>query len=294
MRPKIFIGSSRQNVEIAKILRQQLVEQVDVEANVWDEEGVFNLNRGFLEDLLNLLDEFDFAVFVLAADDVTLSKSELSFSPRDNVVLELGLFMGRLGRDRVFVAYDDSIDLKRPSDLDGVTFASYDGSRVQDSTSKKDEGLFGTSRRIADEIKKTTLLHIAGEWRSKYRLTGEANHPLAEEDVQITPIKTGICITSKTNSQNDSYVARANEIEQRLFLGKWKATAQSGSTNGIFMLSANRRGTFMYGYATGLSETSGTIFTAWLLAKKDGAGESEILERLKRGEELLKRTLLPW
>jgi predicted nucleotide-binding protein len=67
------------------------------------------------------LDQFDFAVLILAPDDVTID--QLSPSTRDNVLFEFGLFMGRLGRDRVFVVYDDSIELKKPSDLAGVMLA---------------------------------------------------------------------------------------------------------------------------------------------------------------------------
>jgi len=46
---------------------------------------------------------FDFAALVLTADDLTASRQVVSLGPRDNVLFELGLFMGRLGRSRTFV-----------------------------------------------------------------------------------------------------------------------------------------------------------------------------------------------
>jgi predicted nucleotide-binding protein len=49
------------------------------------------------------LDSFDFAILVLTPDDLTQSRGKQQPSPRDNVVFELGLFIGALGRDRVFM-----------------------------------------------------------------------------------------------------------------------------------------------------------------------------------------------
>ena len=43
------------------------------------------------------LDRFDFAILVLTADDLVASRDVLSTAPRDNVLFELGLFMGGLG-----------------------------------------------------------------------------------------------------------------------------------------------------------------------------------------------------
>ena len=47
---------------------------------------------------MNALDQFDFAVMILSPDDMTESRDQSYASPRDNVLFELGLFMGRLGR----------------------------------------------------------------------------------------------------------------------------------------------------------------------------------------------------
>jgi predicted nucleotide-binding protein len=42
-------------------------------------------------------------------------------APRDNVILELGLFIGALGRQRVFMLIEQGMDVKIPTDLLGVT-----------------------------------------------------------------------------------------------------------------------------------------------------------------------------
>jgi len=62
---------------------------------------------------------------VVTPDDL-ISSGSGEMSPRDNVIFELGIVLGRLGRSRTFIVmdeYDSSIRL--PSDLIGVTVARY-------------------------------------------------------------------------------------------------------------------------------------------------------------------------
>lgn len=65
---------------------------------------------------------------MLTADDkgglATASSEEFGFRARQNVVMELGFFLGRLGRDRVAAIYDERVEM--PSDYKGVLFLPYD------------------------------------------------------------------------------------------------------------------------------------------------------------------------
>ena len=96
----------------------------DCDVELWS-QGVFGLSEGTLESLVDKATGFDFAVLVLTPEDMVLSREEVRPSPRDNVLLELGLFIGALGRKRTFVVYDRNSAIKLPSDLAGVTPASY-------------------------------------------------------------------------------------------------------------------------------------------------------------------------
>ncbi|MCK4872795.1 MAG: nucleotide-binding protein [Phycisphaerales bacterium] len=68
--------------------------------------------------------DVSFAVVLLTADDVGSAKGaphdRLEPRARQNVILELGYFLGRLGRDRVCALYEEGVDI--PSDYQGVLF----------------------------------------------------------------------------------------------------------------------------------------------------------------------------
>jgi len=129
-KPSLFIGSSTEGLEFARALRTLLVH--DVEATLWN-EGFFQLGNTFIETLVNSLPRFDFAVLVLTPDDLVKSHDVDLLGPRDNVLFELGLFMGRLGRSRTFLLHQANAQLKIPSDLSGVTTATYEWPRADKS-----------------------------------------------------------------------------------------------------------------------------------------------------------------
>jgi predicted nucleotide-binding protein len=87
---------------------------------------VFASSSYTLDDLLLESAKADFAVFVVLGEDMTKSRGTESVSPRDNVVLELGIFMGALGRTRSLIVRPRGADLKIPSDLLGLNVIDYD------------------------------------------------------------------------------------------------------------------------------------------------------------------------
>ena len=125
-KPSLFVASSKEGIDFARAVREALVN--DAEVTVWD-EGFFALSQTFIEGLITGLPRFDFAVLVLTPDDFVISRAAESFGPRDNLLFELGLFMGSLGRGRTFVLRDASANLKMPSDLSGLVTATYDWPR---------------------------------------------------------------------------------------------------------------------------------------------------------------------
>jgi predicted nucleotide-binding protein with TIR-like domain len=120
-KPRVFIGSSTTGASIARAVEQNLNH--NSETYLWPH--MFPQGKSNLESLVAAASTHDFAVLVLTPDDLTESKGSTMQSPRDNVLFELGLFMGRLGRERTFAVYNHDESVKLPSDLAGVTLASY-------------------------------------------------------------------------------------------------------------------------------------------------------------------------
>ena len=87
-RPCVFIGSSTEGLEIARAIQVNLDQACEL--TIWG-QGIFGLGGGTLENLVEKLDDFDFAIFVLTPDDLVTSRGRRQESPRDNVLLELGL-----------------------------------------------------------------------------------------------------------------------------------------------------------------------------------------------------------
>lgn len=117
-RPKLFIMSSKEALPIAQEV--QAILDHDMSVQVWT-DGVFFASSYALEALERAVENVDFAVAIAQGDDVLISRKRKSAAPRDNVIFELGMFMGHLGRARTILFQPEGKHLKLPSDLNGLT-----------------------------------------------------------------------------------------------------------------------------------------------------------------------------
>ncbi len=122
-RPVLFIGSSTESLEVARAIRSNFSHD-DFVVNLWTDR-VFSPSRFPITELEKQVREADFAVLVLDADDIVESRNEKSDMPRDNVILELGLFIGALSHERTFMIVPRPCDIKIPTDLLGLTALDY-------------------------------------------------------------------------------------------------------------------------------------------------------------------------
>lgn len=123
-RARIFIGSSSEGIKIARKLQQLLSD--DFSVIVWNQGTVFGLGTSTLEALEAAVLEYHYAVFVFTPDDEIHTRGETRSIARDNVLFELGMFIGKLGRRKAFAVHPGKEAIALPSDLSGITTAAYE------------------------------------------------------------------------------------------------------------------------------------------------------------------------
>jgi predicted nucleotide-binding protein len=102
----------------------RFLERLGVQAIILHEQA--NVGRTIIEKLEHHSD-VDFAVIILTPDDVGNSATQankLNPRARQNVILELGYFVGKLGRSNVCALYQAALEL--PTDYVGVGYVSMD------------------------------------------------------------------------------------------------------------------------------------------------------------------------
>ena len=105
----------------AKETVARFIENFGIEATILHEQA--NRGQTIPEKFEEHASEAGFAIILLTPDDVGASKDETDNPKpraRQNVVLELGYFWGKLGRGRVCVLHKGGVEL--PSDMQGLLY----------------------------------------------------------------------------------------------------------------------------------------------------------------------------
>lgn len=130
MKKRLFIGSSSEELDLANAAKKILDR--DFEVVVWNDRiwdtAVFRINQNFLSDLLKASLKFDFGILIGSKDDKVEYRGTEVLQPRDNVLFELGLFLGRLGISKC--AFLVEKELKILSDLQGITLSFFDRAKA--------------------------------------------------------------------------------------------------------------------------------------------------------------------
>jgi predicted nucleotide-binding protein len=121
---KVFVVHGRD--EAAKEGVARFIEKVGLQPIILHEQA--NAGRTIIEKFEVYSGDVAFAVVLLTPDDVGSAAGEVSNTrprARQNVIMELGYFIGRLGRTRVCALHKGNVEL--PSDYQGVVYVEMDG-----------------------------------------------------------------------------------------------------------------------------------------------------------------------
>jgi hypothetical protein len=120
---KIFIGSARESLAEAKKVAYWIegwskTNKAHLVVNRWDAPGTFVPGQSVWHQLYQRTKESFAAVIIFGRDDKVWSRGKDYKQPRDNALIEFGLFAGGLHPDRVVFCVTGNP--KIPSDLEGL------------------------------------------------------------------------------------------------------------------------------------------------------------------------------
>jgi hypothetical protein len=121
---------------------------------------------------------------ILTPDDTLVKKGKTQPVARDNVLFELGLFIGRLGRGKTFILMENSVDMHLPTDLLGVTAARFTFcEQDKDLPAELGPTCFQIHDAVSEALSRNSLLT---EVQKCARRLIEENAPNFKEDMNDT------------------------------------------------------------------------------------------------------------
>ena len=125
---KVFLGYAGKSEALALRISRFLTQECSgIEVIDWQLH--FEPGTVLIGNLFDVADSVDYAIMVATKDDISSTVSSTNiFTPRDNIIFEIGLFMGVIGMKNVIIIKEEGVSL--PSDWGGILYLG-----VRDQTS---------------------------------------------------------------------------------------------------------------------------------------------------------------
>jgi len=120
---RVFLASSQESLEDLREV-SSWIEQEGHEPLPWDSPSLFLPGENTFEKLIQISRQVDAAVFIFGADDKVWYRTDALLQPRDNVLIEFGIFASSLGQRRAIICTRNSP--KIASDLRGIVVVDKD------------------------------------------------------------------------------------------------------------------------------------------------------------------------
>lgn len=146
LRPTVFLSSSEEGAGLARAVRSLL--ERDCRVLFWI-DSLVELDAEKRESLVEAVEQADLAILFLVGDELELRKSN-SRTFRDQVILELGVFMGLLGWDRTLLLCRDDRDVDLP--FPGINVARYAAARGERGLHAAVESAYRSIRKAFEDL----------------------------------------------------------------------------------------------------------------------------------------------
>lgn len=136
---KIFVVYGHD--EIARTQLEAMLRRWDLEPIILDQQA--SGGQTIIEKLEEYTSDVGYAIILATPDDEGKAKTESSYKSRvrQNVVLELGMFLAKLGRNRVAILLKEATEFEKPSDIQGLIYIPF--------KDKVDEGAVSLIRELS-------------------------------------------------------------------------------------------------------------------------------------------------
>ena len=111
--------------DMAKLQLEALLRRWDLDPIILDQQA--SAGQTIIEKLEEYGSDVGYAIVLATPDDEGKAKTETDYKSRvrQNVVLELGMFLAKLGRDKVAILLKETTDFEKPSDIQGLVYIPF-------------------------------------------------------------------------------------------------------------------------------------------------------------------------
>lgn len=120
---KIFVVYGHDDISRTQL--EALLRRWDLEPIILDQQA--SGGQTIIEKLEEYGEDVGYAIVLATPDDEGKAKTEPSYKSRvrQNVVLELGMFLAKLGRNKVAILLKEAADFEKPSDIQGLIYIPF-------------------------------------------------------------------------------------------------------------------------------------------------------------------------
>ena len=118
---KVFISSSQEAIEsgVVKWI-SDCIKDSGLTPKIWNSPELFPPGSYTYHNLIKISETFEASIFVFSEDDEIFYREKSVQQPRDNVLIEYGLFSGNMGMSKAIICIDGNP--KQSTNLKGITY----------------------------------------------------------------------------------------------------------------------------------------------------------------------------